>query len=335
MMPSRRRSRWLGPLLLLLAAAVAACARQPNHLPAVGTLERDRIELIAEQQEPILEIPVVEGMRVEAGDLVVSLDDSRAAAELAAAAAARDAAAARLAELIRGTRREEIEEARARLREAESAVAEALPEVARVRSLVDQGIDSRRSLEQAQAALGEAEGRRDATRSTLTRLLNGATPEELDQATAVLTEAEARVDEVRLRKERLQVRAPRPAVVDALPYEVGERPPPGATVAVLLAGGAPYARIYVPARIRPGIGEGSLASVRVEGVEQIFAGRLRWVANEAAFTPFFALTERDRGRLAYVAEVDLTEPEAAALPTGLPVEVAFDTAPAAGASGEG
>ena len=53
------------------------------------------------------------------------------------------------------------------------------------------------------------------------------------------------------------------------------------------------------------------------------AGRVRTVSSEAVFTPFFALTERDRGRLSYLAEVDLVEPRAAELPTGLPVEVRF------------
>ncbi len=307
-----------------------ACGQQPASVPAVGTLERDRIELIADQQEPILQIPFAEGDRVETGDLVVALDDRRLAAELAAAEAAREAAAARLAELRRGTRREEVDRARAQLREAESAVAEAVPELARVRALVEQGITPRRGLEQAQAALGEAEGRRDAARSVLTRLLNGATPEELDQAAAGLAETTARADEVLLLKERLRVTAPRPAVIDALPFEVGERPAPGATVAVLLAGAAPYARIYVPAGIRPQVVPGTLATVRIEGVDRTFAGRVRWVSGEAAFTPFHALTERDRSRLAYVAEVDLTEPEAAALPTGLPVEVAFEATSADG-----
>ena len=111
-------------------------------------------------------------------------------------------------------------------------------------------------LERAEAALGEAEGRRDAARSVLTRLLNGATPEELDQARARLAEAEARVDEIRIRKRRLRVSAPRAGVIDALPFEIGERPPTGATVAVLLAADAPYARVYVPAALRPSIRTG-------------------------------------------------------------------------------
>jgi HlyD family secretion protein len=49
------------------------------------------------------------------------------------------------------------------------------------------------------------------------------------------------------------------------------------------------------------------------------------VSGEETFTPFFALTEKDRGRLAYVAELDLTEARAHDLPTGIPAEARFET----------
>ena len=47
------------------------------------------------------------------------------------------------------------------------------------------------------------------------------------------------------------------------------------------------------------------------------------VADDAAFTPFFALTQYDRGRLSYLSKIDLTGDKAADLPTGLPVQVTF------------
>jgi len=49
---------------------------------SVGTLERHRIELRAERQEPILCLAVTEGDKVEAGDVVVELDRRRVAAQL-------------------------------------------------------------------------------------------------------------------------------------------------------------------------------------------------------------------------------------------------------------
>jgi HlyD family secretion protein len=79
----------------------------------------------------------------------------------------------------------------------------------------------------------------------------------------------------------------------------------------------------VPAEIRPHTVSGAVVSVAVDGFESPFKGRIRFISAEAAFTPYFALTERDRGHFTYLAEIDLLEPEARDLPTGLPVEVSF------------
>jgi HlyD family secretion protein len=49
---------------------------------------------------------------------------------------------------------------------------------------------------------------------------------------------------------------------------------------------------------------------------------VRWVSSEAAFTPYYALTERDRGRLSYVAKIDIGETRQR-LPDGVPVNVEF------------
>jgi HlyD family secretion protein len=50
---------------------------------------------------------------------------------------------------------------------------------------------------------------------------------------------------------------------------------------------------------------------------------VRFVSAEAAFTPYYALTQEDRSRLAYLAEIDLEENAAADVPTGMPVQVEF------------
>ena len=67
---------------------------------------------------------------------------------------------------------------------------------------------------------------------------------------------------------------------------------------------------------------GTHAKIFVDGLTSPIAGRVRWVSAEAAFTPYFALTEHDRGRLSYVAKVDIAE-DRERLPDGVPVEVEF------------
>ena len=313
--------RLLAALACALGLLLPACGGGDGE--AVGTLERDRLELIAEASEPIAEIAVREGDVVEAGQLLVRLEGTRFAALVAQAEGARDRAAARLAELRRGPRAEEIAQTRARLAGAEGSLATAKAELARTRQLVAGGVASAARLDRDRALFDEALAQRDAARAELAAKIEGTTAEELAQAEAALAEAESAREDVRLRAARLEVRAPVAGRIDALPFEPGERPPQGATVVVMLAEGAPYARVFVPEALRVRVVPGVAARVHVDGVDAPYTARVRTVASEASFTPYHALTERDRGRLVFVAEVDLEGDGAHALPTGVPVQVDF------------
>jgi HlyD family secretion protein len=109
-------------------------------------------------------------------------------------------------------------------------------------------------------------------------------------------------------------------VVDSLLFEVGERPAIGQPMAILLSGKQPHARVFVTEAMRVQVAPGTRARIFVDGLGQALDGRVRWVANEAAFTPYFALTEHDRGKLSYAAKVDVLNRDER-LPDGVPVEV--------------
>ncbi len=320
--------------LAALVAALGACDGGGGELVAVGTVERDHVELIAEASEPIVEIAVREGATVEAGAVVLRLDERRMAAEMMRAQGAYNRAVALLAELERGPRGELIEEARAALDGARGNLARDRGELQRARTLYKQELGTKSALDAAQAAFDMSQAQFDRATAELAAMETGATSEELDQARAAVTEASGTLEAARLRQERMTVRAPVDGVVDALPFELGEQPPPGAVVAVLLARHAPYARVYVPEAIRAHVRPGGAARVEVDGVDGSFAARVRTVAGEAAFTPFFALTEEDRGRLTYLAELDLIDESARELPTGLPAEATFDLGASASATDE-
>ncbi len=314
--------RYRVPLSLLLALALSGCGGEPGS-PVVGTLERDRIVLTAEQAEPIAAIEVREGQRVEAGAALVRLDTRRARSERERLAAERDRAQRRLDEMVRGPREEIIDQARAGLNAAQSTVAQAERELARVQRLRQQDLSSQQALDSARARLETAEGERDAARANLQALLAGTTVEELDQARAAVRAAEAALQRQELTIERLSVQSPRPARVEALPFEPGETPTAGAPVAVLRATDEPpYARVYVPAALRARLQPGSAVQVSVDG-HGSYAGEVSFLASEAAYTPYYALTEQESGRLSYLAEIVL--PQGGDLPTGVPVRVVTRT----------
>ena len=121
--------------------------------------------------------------------------------------------------------------------------------------------------------------------------------------------------------ERYSVRAPRPGLIEALPYEVGERPPVGAPLVIMLADGAPYARVHVPEPLRVAFAAGTAVEVRIDGVADPLPGTVRYVSSQASFTPYNSLTQKDRSRLAYLAEITLEGDAASKLPAGVPVQV--------------
>jgi len=314
-------------LVILAGIVFSGCAPDTDRV-LLGTLERDRIELTAESNEPIVEILVREGDRVRKGQVLARLDPSATDARLAQARAAVAQAEGLLAERVTGPRREEILAARARLAGAQARLEAADKEYRRLAELVDRKLLPQNDLDRQRAARDGALAERDAAREELLALERGTRSEVLDQAQAALAAATAQLAELEISRGRLDLTAPRDGIVDALPYKLGDRPPRGAPVVVMLTDGAPYARVFVPEPVRTGVQPGTEAMVRVDGTGRDWKGRVRYVSSDAAFTPYYALNERDRSRLSFLAEVELVEEEAAALPAGMPVEVEI---PAGGA----
>ena len=306
--------------VILAGMLLAGCSSDTDRV-LLGTLERDRIELVAESNEPIIEILVREGDRVTKGQTLARLDPSATDARLAQARAAVAQAGGLLAERVTGPRREEILAARARLAGAQARLEAADKEYQRVAELVDRKLLPQNDLDRQRAARDGAIAERDAAREELLALERGTRSEVLDQAQAALAAATAQLAQLEISRGRLDLTAPRDGIVDALPYKLGDRPPRGAPLVVMLADGAPYARVFVPEPVRAGVQPGTEATVRIDGTGRDWKGRVRYVSTDAAFTPYYALNERDRSRLSFLAEVELVEEEAAALPAGMPVEV--------------
>ncbi|RFF29664.1 HlyD family secretion protein [Wenzhouxiangella sediminis] len=312
---------------VLTLLVLAGCNGDPEY-PVVGTLERDRIALAAEMAEPVVEIHVREGQQVAAGAVLVELDTRRAEADLDRVEAVADRARRRLDELLRGPRQEAIDEARARLAAAESGLATARHELQRVERLEQRNLASESQLDNSANARDQALGEYDAARAALAALVEGTTVEELDQARAAVREAEAAVRRQQLSLERLTVTAPRAARVEDLPFELGETPRVGESLALLRAvDQPPYARVYVPAELHGRFRAGETVRVLIDGHGHR-TGRVRYVATDAAYTPYYALTEHDAGRLSYLAEIDLEN--AADLPSGVPVRAVAPTGPSGG-----
>jgi HlyD family secretion protein len=309
-----------------LAVLLSACARD-GGVPAVGTIERHRFEIAATATEQIVAMPVREGQAVRQGEVVAELDGGSLAANRASVAAQVSQLRHRLDELVHGARSEEMVQAQAQVAAAKAQNDQAEKDYQRLSDLVARGLVAQTQVDQQRQLRDTSAAALRSASAGLELLQRGTRSEQLEQARASLRSAESLLQQQDVLLGRLKLVAPVDGVIEALPYRLGERPPVGAPVVIMLASGMPYARVYIPEPQRAPLRAGQSLTVRVDGVARPFAGTLRYIAGEASFTPYYALTQRDRSRLAFLAEIDLTEPEARDLPAGVPVEVMLGRAP--------
>lgn len=290
---------------------------------ALGTLEWDRITVPAPAAERIVAVRVQEGQRVHGGDVLMELETTSTASQLAAAEAQVRVGTAALSELKAGPRREDIDRARAAVQAAQARALEASTSFDRLQALAARQLVPPADVDRARASMDATAADLAGARQALLELERGTRSEQVAQGQAAVQAYTAEADARRVLLDKLTLVAPRDGQVDAIPYKLGDQAPVGAPLVVLLAGAAPHARVYVPEPMRAGVQVGSPAQVHVEGMEQVWQGTVRMIRSEPTFTPYYALTGQDATRLSYLAEIQLAA-DAAELPAGLPVQAEFE-----------
>jgi HlyD family secretion protein len=307
--------------MLACVVLLAGCGSRNEPLQILGTVERDRLELTAESNERIVDLGVHEGDRVAAGAVLLRQEAGTLQARLDAARASQAEAQRNLADLVAGPRAREIDEAKATLAGAQGSLRTEQAELQRAQSLVERHLTSQSDLDQARMRRDSALAQRDAARARLELLQQGNRTEQIAAARAAVDRTTAGLAELETVASRYIVRAPRSGSIEALPYKLGERPAAGVPVVVMLGDGTLYAHVYVPEPLRSRFTAGARVDVSVDGEPQSFQGTVRYVSAEASFTPYYALTQKDRSRLSYLAEITLSDTRAARLPAGVPVQV--------------
>ena len=199
---------------LLLAACSPGEAAAPP-VPRYAATAQGRLDaasdsrwLSAEIDARIVAVPVAEGQRVEAGQILMKLACADLAAASAAADALADAAAAEQRLVAAGQRVEARDEADARVAIADAELADARDQLDRTRALVANGWVSQRRIEQLEAAMAAAGGRRAVAAAAWATIRNGARSDERKASTARALAASATARQTAAEADRCVVRAP-------------------------------------------------------------------------------------------------------------------------------
>jgi membrane fusion protein YbhG len=319
-----------------LAAWLIARRSSPDArtLSASGTVEAREADLGFQYPGRIASIDVHEGDAVAAGQLLAALDTAELTARLLGARAQLAAAQAQLAEMVRGSRPEEVAQARAADAAAGQRLDDARRDLDRTRTLQQGGAVSQEALDKATTAFAVAQSQYDQAHQQLRLVQAGPRRERIEAQRAMVRSADAAVSQLQASLANAVVRAPFPGVVTIRHREPGEIVPAGAPVLTLMNPGDRWVRIYVPEDRVDRVKLGEPATITADAFPgRTYGGRVSFISSEAEFTPKNVQTAEERVKLVYAVKVAITGDRAGDLKPGVPADVVLQ--PAAGGAPAG
>jgi len=320
-----RRALILVPACTLAAATLLACSGS-NGKGSVysGTIEAVEVDVVAEVSGRILTRPVDQGDRVKKGDPIATIDPEPYRYALAETEGALAQASARLAELTRGYRREEIDAATHDVEEASAQVAQAEARVRRVEELRLQQVASQDDLDVAVRDRNVARARASAASSRLSLLSHGYRSEEVQQAHAEVSRLEAVRETRRLDLQRTSVVSPVEGTVTQKLLEPGEYARPGSPIVTVADLANLFTWVYLGEADLPAVRLGQEVAVRVDGMPgRDFPGKVIYISSTAEFTPKNVQTPQDRVQLVFGVKIAVSNADGA-LKVGIPADVTLE-----------
>jgi HlyD family secretion protein len=310
----------------LSLALLAGCGGDNGVIRGSGTIEMDEIDVASLVGGRVLQLGVVGGDSVMAGDTLAVLSRGEVAAEVQAQAAEAARAQSQARDLAQGARPAELMIARDALRAAEADLKLAQTEHSRTEQLARTGVVAPAELDRAKAALDAARARASAARESVRLQEAGFRRQQVAAARQGATAALAQLAGARSRANELVLVAPRRGVVLLVNYQAGELVPPTSPVLTLGDPDSLWMRVYVAAPQLTRLRLGAPAEVRPIGAASAYAGRVVSIASEAEFTPRAALTEEEQANLVFGVKLALA-PSNGALKAGLPADARIRPAP--------
>ncbi len=284
------KSRLFSILALMIIAVAGATfwyQTQGNNLPqgiyqTNGRLEAEQVEVATKTAGRIAEVMVREGQMVQAGDLLVTIDNQQLLAKKREAQAQINAA--NLA----------LEEANAGVAQRESALTLASQELKRTQTMYKKQVAPKEKLDQAQAQYDSAAAALRLAKATAARTLAS-----IDAANAALAELETLLDDTR-------ILAPRAGRVQYVLANAGEVLAAGGRVVTLLDISDVYMTVFLPASIAGNLALNDEAKLVLDPIpEYVVPARVSFVATDAQFTPKSVETSEERNNLMFRVKLSI------------------------------
>jgi HlyD family secretion protein len=288
-----KRSIVVIPIVIIVAVAAFLYYRyskKPQEVVLSGTLEARTVNVGSLVGGRVIKTLIDEGMHVEAGQLLVTLETETIDRQLSEQRAAIAATQAALAKAVAGPRPEEISKAIAIANNDEV-------ERRRQEHLYRYGIVAKELAE-------EAATKAKASAADLRILQKGTRKEDIDAARAEVEAQQRKLETLMKQRAETNVVSTVNGVVQSFGLRTGDIVAPNQTVAEILESSQLWVRVYVPETELGLIAVGQPVHVHIDTYpNETFAGHIASVSSQGEYTPRNVQTRAQRAEQVFGVKV--------------------------------
>lgn len=285
-----------------------------------GNIEATEVDLSFRIAGQIMRLDLEEGTRVKKNAPVAELDTDTLEAQRASAKAEIAGLRAALDELEEGTRKEQIAQAKAIYKAAESKLKNAKDEYDRYEPLFKEGAVSASTFDTRVTILKTATEDYNNAKERLLELERGPREEQIRAARARWEKAKWELKRIELDIEHSLLTSPVSGVVLIKANEIGEVVLPGATVATVAAIDEVWLKGYVGESYLGKIKYGQKAEITTDSYPgKVYVGTVTFISSRAEFTPKNVQTKQERVKQVYRVKITIPNPHEE-LKIGMPAE---------------
>ena len=311
-------------IILLSATLVffySCSSNDKNAISESGTVESTEVTISSKVNGEVKQILKDEGAQIAAGDTILIIDHEALDIQLRQMTAGRDIAKAQLDLLIKGARKEDIQQVQEQLNQAEANFGTAKTDKERMENLFKSNAVTKKQYEDASARFDIARAQLNASKENFIKIKNIARPEEIAQANANFEKADATADAILKSIRDCYPVSPMNGFVVKKFTEIGETVSMMSSLVKISDLSKVEVVVYVSETDLGKVKLGEKAEVKVDSFpEKSFVGKVIYISPEAEFTPKNIQTKDERTKLVFAVKIEIPNPNFE-LKTGMPADV--------------
>lgn len=312
-------------LYFIFIFALLSCSDKNNKDSIIesGTIEAKEVMVSSKIAGIVISVNVEEGDRINEGDTLAEIDQSDLELQLRLAEASLNMADAQLSLLLKGTRKEDIDQARRNVQQAKANLENAKLDFQRIKALFDKGSATKKQFDDVSTRYTIAEARYKSAESLLEKLIKGPRSEEIKTADASRQKAQANLDIINKKISDCIIKSPIRGIVSHKLIESGEMAKVASGIVSIVKMDKVWLKVYIPENQLGKIKIGQKVEISIDSFpEKIFDGKVTFISQEAEFTPKNIQTREQRVKLVFEVKIEIDNPDEILKP-GMPADALF------------